>query len=554
MIPEGCFLFERTDVFACTQSQLYGYGITPDALIFNTLGLNEYLSNSTSKPLPEEGRFCGIFVEKNNIVIKTDKTGQELLYFFQAGDEWAVSNSFLLLAKHASKKTELTFLPEIASGFHLKNGKHIGEQLLSHQTMIKEISIIPLTWQVQVSRKTGDVTFLKTSYLDRFQLSESETYEETLVSVLESGAGLLLALSTAGYNLNPHLSGGYDSRLVMCMMEIAGIKENVNVSSYKHKIDDFRSAKLVCEYFGYPMNGQRVKQLNFFSAGDALRAYLLSCGGTYLPVYPIHDYLQRGPFEVVLTGDQPTGWSHFAGNAQFNGTAEKIAEDIVQYMRNRNHGEKLKEYFYSTFDVLGIEPDHPAAMLAHYNAIRSRHHCGRNWYKSMGSRILFTPLMDSRFIAMDLFNLKNGFHPTKIFIDAFSATGQWAMTIPFETPSRRFDENLVNNSPFKDGVALSPKKYTIYGTPESQTSEDLPDIFDIPIETGFNDEMMKVLLSRSFYASKQTWQSDVFTEKDIARAREEIKNEGTLSHGYRMVAHILSVDMIQRILNKNKSF
>ena len=198
--------------------------------------------------------------------------------------------------------------------------------------------------------------------------------------------------------------------------------------------------------------------------------------------------------------------------------------------------------------------DHPAAMLAHYNAIRSRHHCGRNWYKSMGSRILFTPLMDSRFIAMDLFNLKNGFHPTKIFVDAFSATGQWAMDIPFETPSRRFDEDLVNNSPFKDGIALSPMKYTIYGTPESQTSEDLPDIFDIPMETGYKDEMIKTLLSRSFYASKQTWQSDVFTEEDIARASEEIKNEGTLSHGYRMVAHILSVDMIRRILNQNESF
>ena len=172
----------------------------------------------------------------------------------------------------------------------------------------------------------------------------------------------------------------------------------------------------------------------------------------------------------------------------------------------------------------------------------------------MGSRILFTPLMESRFIAMDLFNLKNGFHPTKIFVDAFSATGQWAMAIPFETPSRRFDENLVNNSPFKGGRDLSPRKYTIYGTPESQTSEDLPDIFDIPMDTGFDEGMLKALLSRSFYASKQTWQSDVFTKKDIERAREEIKNEGTLSHGYRMVTHILSVDMVQRILNQNESF
>ena len=87
----------------------------------------------------------------------------------------------------------------------------------------------------------------------------------------------------------------------------------------------------LCEHFGLPLNLSRLKQESVLSAGEALRVYLMSCGGTYLPFYPIHDVIMRSPFEVVLTGDQPTGWSHFAGTAQFNGNADKISNDITDY-------------------------------------------------------------------------------------------------------------------------------------------------------------------------------------------------------------------------------
>lgn len=546
MIPEGCFLFTKHDCKSKTSSELYGYGITKDSVIFNSEGLTEYSLENPTQEWPTEGRFCGIFVEKENIVIKTDKTGQDMLYFFENEKDWAVSNSFLLLLKYASRQTKLTFLPEIAAGFHLKNGRHIGEQLISHQTMVQEIKVIPLTWEIHICRKTNEARFEKYDYLPRFKMSEEMDYEQILTDVLEDGAGVLLALSKKGYTLNPLLSGGYDSRLVMCMLSIAKINHNINVSSYEHKVDDFQSAQKICEYFNFPLNQKRIGQRNSFSAGEALRAYLMSCGGTYLPFYAIHDYQQRAPIEVVLTGDQPTGWSHFAGNAQFNGNAEKIGNDIVEFLGAQPFGEKLRRRFLSTFDILGIDQAHPAAMLAHYNAIRSRYHCGRNWYKSMGSRLLFTPLMDSRFIAMDLHNLENGYHPTKIFVDAFLATGDWAISIPFETPDRKFDQNLIENSPFNGGVVLTPNQFTVYGAPYSSQTENSPDIYDIPTEVGFNNEMMKTCLERSFYAAKLAKKSKVFTDEDYQMAIQEIRNSGNLSHGYRKLMHIIFVDMVLR--------
>tara|TARA_Y200000002_G_scaffold190710_1_gene157385 strand:+ start:3109 stop:4764 length:1656 start_codon:yes stop_codon:yes gene_type:complete len=548
MIPDGSFLFSNNDVEECTHSRFYGYGVSKNALIFGTSGLQKYLDENNSAEWPSEGRFAGIFVEEERILIKTDNTGQELLYFFQKEDDWAVSNSFFLLLSYAKSLHELKFLPHIASCFHLKKGQHIGEQLISHKTMVDEITIVPITWQLIVNRESKEIQFEKSDYLEKYTTVNEENYNETVIEVLQNGAGLLKALSDNGHPLNPHISGGYDSRLVLCMIAIAGVSDNINVSSYRHKTNDYNSAVALCEHFGLPLNLTRMRQESVLSAGEALRVYLMSCGGTYLPFYPIHDIVMRSPFEVVLTGDQPTGWSHFAGTAQFNGNADKIANDILEFFDSSTIGKKLSDEFLSTFDLLGIDKNHPAAMLAHYTAIRSRHHCGRNWYKSMGSRLLFTPLMDSRFIALDLYNQKNGIHPTQLFIDTFSATGDWACEIPFETPERSFTEEQRRASPFYGGVDLKPTKFRLYGNPATTEDERSDSMFDIEIRVGYNLEIMRKTITRQYYASKLAKSSGIFSEEDLQMINAEIESEGTLSHGYRKLMHLIFVDLVLKTI------
>ena len=211
--------------------EFYGYGVSKNALIFGTSGLQKYLAENDTSEWPSEGRFAGIFVEKDRIHIKTDNTGQELLYLFEKGSDWAVSNSFFHLLNYAKDLHKLKFLPHIASCFHLKKGQHIGEQLISHKTMIDEITIIPITWQLIVDRKSNEIMFEKLAYLEKYATVNKENYNQTVIEVLQDGAGLLKALSENGYHLNPHLSGGYDSRLVLCMIAIAGLSNNINVSS-----------------------------------------------------------------------------------------------------------------------------------------------------------------------------------------------------------------------------------------------------------------------------------------------------------------------------------
>ena len=67
-----------------------------------------------------------LFVKGEKAIIRTDSTGQEILYVFQKGSDWIISNSFLLLAERAARKHKLSMYGPSVLGFHLKEGVHIG--------------------------------------------------------------------------------------------------------------------------------------------------------------------------------------------------------------------------------------------------------------------------------------------------------------------------------------------------------------------------------------------------------------------------------------------
>lgn len=554
MLPENFFIFSKQDVDGLSASKLFGYGITEDAVIIGTKGLSEYRSAGRTT-FPEEGRFSGIFVVSDDeLIIRTDATGQDMLYLFQQGDDWAVSNSFLLLAEAVKKKTKLhTYAPSIV-GFHLKDGVHVGEQLISHRTMIEEITVVPLTHLIHVNRRTGEISMSRSSYMSVFSLAESDNYEEKFLDTMERGAGILAAMSERNVPMHLLLSGGYDSRLALCMLMANGTPQSTfRVSSHEFKHDDFQSAKGLCEFLDLPMNVPGPQKKATLSDTDAIRMFLIGSGGTYLPFYPVSSHYIQKDAELRITGDQPTGWSHFAGRAKFNGNAEKIASDIEQALDSRGFGRVTKDEFLSTFDILDIDPHHPAAMLAHYSSIRSRHHCGRNPYRSLGVEYLFTPLMQSSFVALDLHNASKGFHPKKFFADAFSAFGGWALEKPFETPDRAFDRDLLDSSPFKGGASIKPRKYKVWGDIEGSSTETGVDFYSIGINSSPNPEKIKPYICDMFYKSHVAKASPFFNDADFAKANGEIHTNGTLSHGYRKTTHIVVTDIVLRIIEESSS-
>jgi hypothetical protein len=549
MLPQNCFIFTKEDVGSLQQSQLFGYGITDDALIFGTDGLRAFHAAGNTE-FPTEGRFAGLFITSDQeISIRADATGQELLYLYKSNDNWAVSSSFMLLAEWARTLGRLSLYPPAVVGFHLKNGVHVGEQLISHRTTVTEISVVPLTTELIVDRKTGALRQKRRSFLDAFSFAPDDKWDEKLIDVLERGAGIMGAIQSTGNPLNLFLSGGYDSRLVLAMTLANGSpSENLRVSSHVFKKDDFQVASALCETLGLPLNtpGPRVHSL--MSDSDVIRMYMLSCGATYLPFYPVSSHFTRENAVVRLTGDQPTGWTFFDGKARFNGNANKIATDIEEALSARCLGGAVKNDFLSVFSDLEIEHDHPAAMLANYCAIRSRHHCGRNWYRSTGPVFLFTPLMQSAFVGLDLMNAKQGHHTKKLFADVFSAFGGWAIETPFETPDRDLDAELIDNSVFRGGVKITPKPFRVFGKIEPSRSQKAG-FLSVDFNFDSKPERLKPYLTDMFYRTDAARQSGLFSDKDIADAKMELQFEGQLSHNLRKLSHLISTNKVLEIVD-----
>lgn len=548
MLPQNCFVLTRAQVLELSKSQLFGYGLTDKAIIFGQKGLDAYLAAGNSE-LPQEGRFCGIFHQDQHILIRTDLTGQEIIYLFRDGEDWAISNSFALLVQQMATRRRLDFYAPAALVFHLKDGRQIGEQLISHKTMVRQISVLPVTSYLKVDRRTGALSEVTRPYSQLFHLQPGDSYEARMLDTLERGSGIMAALVEAGLPMNLFLSGGYDSRLVLAMLLMSGtVPDRLRVTSHPHLKADFKVASALTSRFDLPLNKGGPARRAELGGSEAIRLYLLSSAGTYLPFRLIHSRRLEPGAELRLTGDQPTGWSFYAGTGLFNGTAPKIADDIARGLADFADGDAVRQDFFSVFQEIDVDPADPIAMLAQYNVIRSRHHCGRQWTRAIGHEVAFTPLMQSSFVALDIVNRSAKAHPTKFFADAYSAIGGWPLEEPFETPERAFPQEMLDSSPFRGGVRISPRPFTVFGDLAPDEAYDQPDLLSMPAQLDRGPDPIRHDLATMMFRANHARDSGLFREQDFVTANREIAARGTISDGYRKTCQIIAADTILRLL------
>lgn len=552
MIPDNCFVYTKKEILNLSKSILHGYAVFDDSLVINTSGLEAYQYENGSSKIPSEGRFSGVFKQLDKFVIKTDVNGQEMLYMFRRGDNFIISNSFLLLSEFASKQFNLSEYKPAALNFLLKNGSHLGEQLISHKTMIEDIEILPINSEVHIDRITGLVTTKSKSYLELHNVSDvnEKTYDDKLVLMLSRGKALIDALSRSGMPMYLSLSGGYDSRVVLGMMSESVLNSgNLYIKSDINREDDFRIASELSESFNLDINTfQAPARENRMSSSDAYSAYMMSCGGTYLPMYLVKSSKLYPNPVARLTGDYASDWSFFKGNALFNGSMEKVSSDIESYFQDSDYSQMLKHDFLSVFKDIGVAIDHPASPIAYYGSIRARHHCGRNWYKSLGSEVLVTPLMSSEFIGLDVYNFTSDRHELKLFTDMFSAIGEWATSTPFHSAKGQLPKQLIDESRFKGGVKLDDYKYRVYGSFGGYNS-----IFNgLSLKLSYSDDEYKGMLSSIFNRIQKNRYKNIFSSEKFKMMNAESVAKGKLSHDYRTITQMIFVDTVADIVNSSK--
>ncbi len=549
MLPENCFLFSSEDLAQNPRSQLRGYATCDGAIVFGTSGLDAFVASGGAPNDLRCGRFSATVVESDSIVFRTDLTGQEIHYLFREGDTWAVSNSFLLLATWAAQRATLTMHAPAISGFFLKGGTHIGEQLLSHHTLISSIKIVPAATEIVVDRKSGQVGLRRAASLKE----DISDYASALLDFLERGAGLLGALAEAGADLRINLSGGYDSRLVLAMALAGGAQEAIHLTSDPGRQNDFRSASGLAERLDLPLNEASPGVPSVLSDGEAYRIWALSCVGTYLPIYPVSHMRLHHPTALRLTGDQPTGWDHFSGTGRFKGTPSRIADHVRSDLKGRAHADAVARDFLSVFQEIDFDPEHPRAMMAHYSAVRARHHCGRQWYRSLGSERLVTALMDPAMLALDLFAGEQDWPVTQLLADALSAFGGWAIEHPFETPDRTFSPEMLARSPFGSGADIRPRETKVFGLVEHSAPASHLGLLDLPVHLRSRPEAFRDHLVHSFWTAERARACGLFEERDLVAAKAEINAAGSLSHGFRRTAHVVMTDMVLDVVSGSRT-
>lgn len=443
-----------------------GYALFDRGVVLGGDGFAEYFERFGMDPSPPTiGRFVGCFPFMNKTCIKTDDMGQELLFLYQSsGGAWAVSNSFWLLLHKLRLRGLSIEVDGIAHcAFALKDGKHIGEQLLSEKTPINSVHLVPSTKTVFIDHYEFKLKVEGLS-LNDYVTNASLNGDDLLIDHLEEQLGVLSALRDAGHKCTVDLSGGYDSRL--CFGLARKVFDDIQVKSWVDREEDYVLARKVASHYKVPVNensytDQREATLSPLSAAAAVDFWELSSGGVYLPIYPVHKAADGYKKQVSLGGDVSYGFSFFAGRAIFNGSVDKVKNDIVKSFADRRIGSKVSERFLEGVTSTGAPVDSKAVMQLYYSSFRSRFHAGRNSYKVPNGRVRITPLSSSKLLALSVNYLKLGYSESHLISNLYAAIDPELASFPFAGKAKNIDYGALSKSPLAF-VELRPRAYTLY--------------------------------------------------------------------------------------------
>ncbi|MEL6362219.1 MAG: hypothetical protein AAFR21_14160, partial [Pseudomonadota bacterium] len=207
----------------------HGVGFTPDAIVVGSQGCSDYQSRypgrQLSMDLVDGGYLIGEWRGKT-YVLETDPAGQCLLYIWQSGDKWAVSNSPYVLAREIEQlghRPEL-YAPALAVFSLGPKGRDHG-QLISPRTCIKGANLLPPEARLRITWEDdeGDQAARAKVQLDhrpppRVGETGNQRYLHLLLSLIETWRDRFLTFREAGWPFRLDLSGGKDSRAVLALM------------------------------------------------------------------------------------------------------------------------------------------------------------------------------------------------------------------------------------------------------------------------------------------------------------------------------------------------
>ena len=246
-------------------NHLYGY-----VFYQNNLYINCDLPADLEIPLECVGAYVTVKQTGDKLIIRQDWAGSFGLYLYQGKDgEFALSNSFMLLVKHLSRKGVRLRLNEDYAKYWLQ------EDLASRsvaESLVEEISVVQNEQYVEICLTDPPQVNLKEAY-DTSDLYTIGLCSQEGIELIDrwhaKWSRIYASLLGTGKHLSVDITGGMDSRICLAVFLSNHLDHSqVWFSSIKDELathkEDYAIASLIGERFHFELNtapwsGERVK-------------------------------------------------------------------------------------------------------------------------------------------------------------------------------------------------------------------------------------------------------------------------------------------------------
>ncbi|WP_212515172.1 hypothetical protein [Acinetobacter soli] len=519
------------------ENNLIGFIFSENDFIFSNNGLEEYLKINSGKNLfnSENGRFALTLLLDNQIIIKSDFFGQEIIYYYFDENEcnWAISNSFYELANFVKRKNWKInlYLPSTALYLMPFDGL-FSAQLQSHNSILDNIKILPLDKYLII--KNGNLIIKNKEK----KIVNYNNYQELIEIFIQKAHDRMLAFSSlVDNNAVVDLSGGQDSRLVygLCT-KTHNLSTSVKVRSNKKMIDDFNVANIIINDYNINMGSIKFEgnKLNGF---DEFELWKHANVGIYKPLYLP---LTKSPRKLV----QFDG-ANFLASAYL----KKNPQDRLNFWRDQckpKSFELIESEFKNSFLQINHDFSSTNAMEMHYLNYRARIHYGRSWYRNLCS-IVHSPIMCTEFHNICSYGEILGYSKNKIMCDVIRVIDKKLIHYSFSNEKSRFSESDIEYSLLllKDHQVID-KKIKVYGFIDSNINNDLYENKENFRDKNFFEITSEKLLKFSHKVSEL----DLFYSKDEIKKLSKNFSENSNPNDLLKVSSIVGTGLIiEEILN-----
>lgn len=528
MIKDNFFVIASDSNLCALENKLYGYAYFNHKLFHNSYVTNRDICE---RPLDAVGAYVIISRKSDTIEIISDCMGNEMIFYYNTKDFFAVSNSFYMLVQYLKSRVIITLDESYASLFTVTNSIVTCHH---ERTLVNEIKLLHIDEKISINICNNTLKIEK-AYERNKKVKINTIQGLTLLdSWADKWVKIIRTIVDCNQQVNLQLSGGFDSRVTLALFLLAGIDfRKINVESSTRMKEDFEIAGKIADYYGFKLNqkydfesinvpDEEVFNMQIFNRLGLHQEYLA----------PVNKYFNRPLFTFTGLGsahswyeDSTNKYTQRMQLGTNNEIAKKCIKDILDEMYayiNNYHGTPL--------------PANKNFMNYAYIFTRNRYNVGTSMvHKSCNNEFLFSPLQDY------LFNLIDPIYEGNDDFNLLAA-------ITFQ----RYAENLLNfpineNRKIKPETILEAEKINSISALPCFISERKDNYIEIignyMMRQGsaeLNSINKNKLLSDLLLKNREKYEKQGFADKSlINKAIDDLEN--SIRHNERKAFSLLSV-------------